>query len=412
MPTTYAGDANNVTIGQLRNITGADDSGVSGEIRITTSGVHLFGDADWVKVEGVTGTTEANGEWEIAVMTSTTFRLLGSTFANAYVSGGAAKDLTCIPQASIASDGEAATAAALAAPVQVALDRTQALALLASRLNVIDATIMTVTADYVLEWPNGRGSSALVFARCVGGGGGGGGGPNAGSSYDISGGGGGGGCDEWGCEIWYSNDTLTIGVGAGGAGGAGGATPADGAAGDASYAKLTTAIAPFVVAYGGRGGGKGIAGAAMYDKVLAPGGPSYAASSDAPQITSLNFGVYAAPGAAAPASWGGNGKCFDHPARAGGAFTGLFDGGGSGQYRGGESKTTGEVTPVSNGGGGGATRLGIGGDSGAATDPAAPTVNTGAGGAGGGANLPGPYTMDGAAGASGKVELFIVWLKG
>ncbi len=60
----------------------------AGEIRITTSTAHKLKTDDPVKVSGVTGTTEANGDWIVAKVSSTELDLQGSTFANAYVSGG------------------------------------------------------------------------------------------------------------------------------------------------------------------------------------------------------------------------------------------------------------------------------------------------------------------------------------
>jgi hypothetical protein len=44
-----------------------------------------------VTVQNVAGTVEANGNWPITVITGNTFDLQGSTFTNAYTSGGTAK---------------------------------------------------------------------------------------------------------------------------------------------------------------------------------------------------------------------------------------------------------------------------------------------------------------------------------
>ncbi len=41
-----------------------------------------------IEVYGVTGTTEANGNWKFTVIDATHIDLVGSTFTNAYVSGG------------------------------------------------------------------------------------------------------------------------------------------------------------------------------------------------------------------------------------------------------------------------------------------------------------------------------------
>lgn len=61
----------------------------SGLIRITTA-TNTYSTGNRVVIAGVTGTTEANGSWIITVINSTTFDLVGSTYANAYVSGGTA----------------------------------------------------------------------------------------------------------------------------------------------------------------------------------------------------------------------------------------------------------------------------------------------------------------------------------
>lgn len=77
-------------------ISGAANNG-SGAIRLTLSGL-TAGTApsntnlnieNTVTVYGVTGTTEANGVWRFTIVNSTHIDLIGSTFVNAYVSGGA-----------------------------------------------------------------------------------------------------------------------------------------------------------------------------------------------------------------------------------------------------------------------------------------------------------------------------------
>jgi len=76
-------------LGPAVNITGAANNG-SGAIRITTA-ANGFTASDRVTIAGVGGTTEANGNWSITVISTTQFDLVGSTFANAYTSGGTAK---------------------------------------------------------------------------------------------------------------------------------------------------------------------------------------------------------------------------------------------------------------------------------------------------------------------------------
>lgn len=69
------------------SVSGAADNGV-GLIRITTLAAHGLATSDQVVIASVGGTTEANGTWTITVITATTFDLQGSTFANAYTTGG------------------------------------------------------------------------------------------------------------------------------------------------------------------------------------------------------------------------------------------------------------------------------------------------------------------------------------
>lgn len=76
------------TGGGTGTITGAANNG-SGEIRLTVSGASTNWNDGWaVAVSGVVGTTEANSGWPIVVADATHIDLKGSTFTNAYVSGG------------------------------------------------------------------------------------------------------------------------------------------------------------------------------------------------------------------------------------------------------------------------------------------------------------------------------------
>jgi hypothetical protein len=53
---------------------------------------HTFQTENRITITGVGGTTEANAaNWRITVITANTFDLQGSTFTNAYTSGGSAK---------------------------------------------------------------------------------------------------------------------------------------------------------------------------------------------------------------------------------------------------------------------------------------------------------------------------------
>jgi hypothetical protein len=72
-----------------RAITGAVTHG--GLIQITATG-HTFKTEDRITISGVGGTVEANAaNWRITVINANTFDLQGSTFTNAYTSGGSAK---------------------------------------------------------------------------------------------------------------------------------------------------------------------------------------------------------------------------------------------------------------------------------------------------------------------------------
>lgn len=72
-----------------RNVALAANNG-SGLIRLTVN-AHGFQTDDYVHVQSVGGTTEANGSWKIIVITANTFDLVGSAFANAYTAGGNVK---------------------------------------------------------------------------------------------------------------------------------------------------------------------------------------------------------------------------------------------------------------------------------------------------------------------------------
>jgi hypothetical protein len=66
-------------------ITGAVTHG--GLIQITAT-AHGLVTGNSVTIAAVGGTVEANGNWIVTVITANTFDLVGSTFTNAYTSGG------------------------------------------------------------------------------------------------------------------------------------------------------------------------------------------------------------------------------------------------------------------------------------------------------------------------------------
>lgn len=70
-----------------RAVSNATNNG-SGLVRLNVgSTANLFEGAE-VTVSGIIGTTEANGTWIISIASASSIDLVGSTFANAYVSGG------------------------------------------------------------------------------------------------------------------------------------------------------------------------------------------------------------------------------------------------------------------------------------------------------------------------------------
>ena len=70
-------------------ITGAANNG-SSLIRITSTG-HKLRTGDHITITSVGGCVEANAAWVVTVVTANTFDLNGSTFTNAYTSGGSFK---------------------------------------------------------------------------------------------------------------------------------------------------------------------------------------------------------------------------------------------------------------------------------------------------------------------------------
>lgn len=69
-----------------KTVSGAANNG-SGLIRLTVTG-HGYSTGDSIAVYGVVGTTEANGQWVVTMVDTNHIDLQGSTFSNAYSSGG------------------------------------------------------------------------------------------------------------------------------------------------------------------------------------------------------------------------------------------------------------------------------------------------------------------------------------
>jgi len=76
--------------------------GTLGVVRLTVPSTALVHEGDAVNVAGVLGTTEANGTRPIHVVDATHLELIGTTFVNAYVSGGTLTILS--PQDPIETD--------------------------------------------------------------------------------------------------------------------------------------------------------------------------------------------------------------------------------------------------------------------------------------------------------------------
>jgi len=85
-PSAATGDGITVTAGPLGAITNCVDNG-SGLIRVTDAG-HGYSDGIYLHISGVTGTTEANGDWYIIKIDANTYDLVGSVFVNAFAAGG------------------------------------------------------------------------------------------------------------------------------------------------------------------------------------------------------------------------------------------------------------------------------------------------------------------------------------
>lgn len=87
-PGAATGDGVTLDVGPSKSVADAVDDGF-GAIKLEVTG-HGFLDGDKIFVDTVVGTVEANGTWLIQVLDDDHFTLRGSTFVNAYVSGGTA----------------------------------------------------------------------------------------------------------------------------------------------------------------------------------------------------------------------------------------------------------------------------------------------------------------------------------
>jgi uncharacterized linocin/CFP29 family protein len=91
LPAGGAGDVY-IQVAVLMNISGAV-AGTGGVVRLTVNNTAQTSTNDTVIVSDVTGTTEANGIWQMTLIDATHIELQGSVFAHAYTSGGTAADV-------------------------------------------------------------------------------------------------------------------------------------------------------------------------------------------------------------------------------------------------------------------------------------------------------------------------------
>ena len=245
MTLDLTGDPTHITTPISRSVTGLTNNG-SGAIRVTTSVPHEFGPGDTVDMQA----SPAVGYFTIAIVSPTTFDLVGSTYTT--TGTGTAIDVSLTPQIRVPIDGLTGSLqlSGMLSTIEGILDRTQFI-----RGKTLFSEYVTVGAGTFVVPPG----VAWMIAVMLGGGGGG----EGGSRGEVTGGtgvfpqgGGGAGAPLVVTPIRTSpGDTLTIAAGAGGAGGStnGGAGGSGGNSTIVNGGSLTLAIAP-----GGAGCGCGI----------------------------------------------------------------------------------------------------------------------------------------------------------
>lgn len=119
------------------NVSNAVNNG-SGLIKLTVNSTTDMATGQTWAVNGVVGTTEANGTWKINVLDATHIELQSSTFSNAYVSGGYLRVPVTIKNVEIKLDITANPAV------------TQGVAFVTQKNN-LDGTVDTVTNNYTIE---------------------------------------------------------------------------------------------------------------------------------------------------------------------------------------------------------------------------------------------------------------------
>lgn len=396
MPSNYSGNPGNITTPLVATVSNCT-SGPGVQIQVTTLAAHFFATYDYVTVSGVVGTVEANVTAQITVIDSQNFVLNGTVFANAYVSGGTATDLSLSPYFQVPDDGEYGTVQSIEASIQILADRTQYLQHTTAPLRVDS---FTTAGAIVIVSPIGA-SRAIVTGR-GGSGGGGGGGNGVTSATQTGGGGAGGGAVSRTVDVPVASlATYNAVLGAGGTAGA--ATVAGGIGGDTSFDSPT---AIFRGSNGGTAGASSAAGdggsAISYLQNVSPGGvkragdggpgsltPASVASDGAVSLMSVNAGV----------GTGGTGGA------SGTGVVGAGAGGGGGAP---ESLNAVSGLGGNGGNGGGIVSPGIGGNGTAAANG----IDGGGGGGGGGGASATTTPGTGGSGGSGSDGILVIqWLR-
>lgn len=423
MPQNVTGNPANVSDSLQRTITGCS-SGTGGAVRVQTSVAHLFATNDYTRVASVVGTTEANGVWQLNVIDATHFDLVGTTFANAYVSGGTATDISLTPFFQMPNNAEPGTVESILAAISTLADRTQFLqhrAFTATAIGMANLDTYTSPAS---------GEQRIGILDISGGGGGGGGGHNGITTADWSdtgGGAGSSGARKLVAFLIPNSTVFTATVGAGGAGGTGGAPPTNGGDGGDTYLTDTTGGVIIATAIGGQGGSKGLSALAntvgTANFALAQGGstPSAANATTVTAASPLNGLLpMLRPHGFGDGGYGGDTTSLS-PAIKGNDSPEGFGGGAAGTG-GANSSDTPPWMGGGGGGGGGGGWTGVGGAGGSGgfghiavpgngtAGANAPSLSAGGGGGGGGgASTTNVGTgANGGAGGGGECTLFII----
>jgi hypothetical protein len=122
MPDIINGDPDTVSSALVRTITNATNAT---PIVCTTSAPHGFSTDDTVINSGIGGNTAANGEFQITVVSPTTFQLNGSVGSGAYTAGGQSVNVSLTPAFEVPADDDDFDAASMKVGLETLADRTQ-----------------------------------------------------------------------------------------------------------------------------------------------------------------------------------------------------------------------------------------------------------------------------------------------